>query len=49
VRERLSELIGPDRGLHYAGRMEAASPAVGSARIHKKEQTALVRDAIGED
>jgi 2-oxoglutarate dehydrogenase E1 component len=48
LRERLSGLIGSERVLHYAGRVDAASPAVGSARIHKKEQAALVRAAFGQ-
>jgi 2-oxoglutarate dehydrogenase E1 component len=46
VRERLRALLGPEQSLHYAGRLDAASPAVGSARIHKKEQATLVREAI---
>jgi len=31
----------------YAGRVEAASPATGQARVHAAEQVALVRDALG--
>jgi 2-oxoglutarate dehydrogenase E1 component len=47
VAERLRALMGEDRRLHYAGRPESASPAVGSARIHKREQAALLADALG--
>jgi 2-oxoglutarate dehydrogenase E1 component len=31
----------------YAGRVEAASPATGLAKVHAMEQMALVRDALG--
>ncbi len=31
----------------YAGRVEAASPATGLAKVHAAEQMALVRDALG--
>jgi 2-oxoglutarate dehydrogenase E1 component len=46
VRERLRRAIGEDRELCYAGRPESASPAVGSPRLHKEGQTALVRAAF---
>jgi 2-oxoglutarate dehydrogenase complex dehydrogenase (E1) component-like enzyme len=48
-RERVRALLGPEQRLRYSGRLDAASPAVGSARIHKQEQAALVRQAFGED
>ncbi len=32
---------------NYAGRVEAASPATGLAKVHAAEQMALVRDALG--
>ncbi len=41
---RLADLMG--RPITYAGRKPAASPAVGSTAIHKKEQAALVKDAF---
>ena len=31
----------------YAGRIEAASPATGVAKLHQQQQEALVRDALG--
>ncbi|WP_439550984.1 2-oxoglutarate dehydrogenase E1 component [Falsiroseomonas sp.] len=31
----------------YAGRIEAASPATGLAKVHQQQQEALVRDALG--
>ena len=31
----------------YAGRIDAASPATGLAKVHAAEQMALVRDALG--
>jgi 2-oxoglutarate dehydrogenase E1 component len=33
---------------HYVGRPESASPAVGSSKIHAKQQTALVDAAFGK-
>lgn len=41
---RLMELI--KRLPRYAGRAEAASPAVGSLALHKREQSALVANAL---
>jgi 2-oxoglutarate dehydrogenase E1 component len=41
---RLADLF--DRPIKYAGRKPAASPAVGSIAVHKKEQAALVKDAF---
>jgi 2-oxoglutarate dehydrogenase E1 component len=48
VAERLRALLGEGRTLRYAGRPDSASPAVGSARIHKREQAALLAVALGE-
>ena len=31
----------------YVGRIEAASPATGLAKIHQQQQEALVREALG--
>jgi len=31
----------------YAGRIDAASPATGLAKVHAAEQASLVRDALG--
>jgi len=49
VAERLRALTGEGRTLAYAGRAESASPAVGSSRIHKREQAALLEAALGLD
>jgi len=46
VRERVQGLLLPHQRLAYAGRREAASPAAGSGRIHRKEQAALVDAAF---
>ena len=46
VRERIQGLLLPHQQLAYAGRREAASPAAGSARIHRKQQEALVAVAF---
>jgi 2-oxoglutarate dehydrogenase E1 component len=46
VRERLRRAIGNEREILYAGRPESASPAVGSPRLHKEGQSALVRAAF---
>ncbi|MGE4652728.1 MAG: hypothetical protein AAEJ53_17725, partial [Myxococcota bacterium] len=47
VRERLSGLLAAGQGFRYAGRVEAASPAVGSNRVHRSEQFRLVSTALG--
>ena len=31
----------------YVGRIEAASPATGLAKVHQQQQEALVREALG--
>jgi 2-oxoglutarate dehydrogenase E1 component len=48
VAERLRALLPPEAGLRYAGRAASASPAVGSSRIHRREQAALVDAAFAE-
>ena len=47
VRERLHALLRSDQEFVYAGRPEAPSPAVGSRRVHRSEQFALVSAALG--
>jgi len=42
IAPRLTQAIGPERTLRYAGRDEAASPATGSYRLHEKEQAAFL-------
>ena len=49
VRERLGDVLRDGQQLVYAGRREAASPAAGSGRVHKREQSALVSEAIRVD
>jgi 2-oxoglutarate dehydrogenase E1 component len=46
VRERLEARLPRGLALGYTGRRASASPAVGSARIHRGEQTALVEAAF---
>jgi len=46
VRERLQGALLPSQKLAYAGRRESASPAVGSVRIHKEQQAALLAAAF---
>ncbi|MCR9098076.1 MAG: 2-oxoglutarate dehydrogenase E1 component [bacterium] len=48
VRDRLQAIIGDKRHLEVAGRPEAASPAVGSPRIHRAQLAALLDEAFGE-
>ena len=46
IAPRLMESL--ERMPRYAGRPEAASPAVGSLAIHKHEQAKLVKEAFGK-
>ncbi|MFW6353380.1 MAG: 2-oxoglutarate dehydrogenase E1 component [Verrucomicrobiota bacterium] len=45
LRHRLTDTLG--RAVRYAGRDDAASPAVGNLHAHQVEQKALVEDAFG--
>lgn len=54
VRPRFEALLDDIHGrcekrLRYAGRPAMASPATGSAKVHRREQQALVGDALGLD
>jgi 2-oxoglutarate dehydrogenase E1 component len=49
VRPRLEELLGGDVPLRYVGKPARPSPAQGSARYHKEEHAAIVREAFEED
>jgi 2-oxoglutarate dehydrogenase E1 component len=46
VRERIQDALLPSQQLAYAGRPESASTAVGSLRLHKEQQAALVAAAF---
>ena len=46
VRERIQDALHPSQQLAYAGRAESASTAVGSLRLHKEQQGALVAAAF---
>ena len=45
VRDRIQGALRPTQKLAYAGRRESASPAVGSMRIHREQQAAVVASA----
>ncbi len=47
VRDRLQSIIGDKQRLECAGRPEAASPAVGSPRIHRAQLQAFLDEAFG--
>jgi 2-oxoglutarate dehydrogenase E1 component len=46
IADQFSDELGYDR-LIYIGRIASASPAVGSASVHKIEQEEIISDAIG--
>ncbi|MFN2387138.1 MAG: multifunctional oxoglutarate decarboxylase/oxoglutarate dehydrogenase thiamine pyrophosphate-binding subunit/dihydrolipoyllysine-residue succinyltransferase subunit [Thermoanaerobaculia bacterium] len=46
VRERFEELLPASSSLRYAGRTPSASPATGSAAVHKRELGQLLGDAF---
>jgi 2-oxoglutarate dehydrogenase E1 component len=46
VRDRIREILGDGRSLRYCGRDEAASPAVGSPRIHRQQLEAFLNDVF---
>ncbi len=46
VRERLEALLRPGQTLAYAGRVASASTAVGSMRLHREQQKALLDAAF---
>jgi 2-oxoglutarate dehydrogenase E1 component len=47
VRERFEGLLPAGARLRYAGRAPSASPATGSAAVHKRELAKLLGDAFG--
>lgn len=46
VNPLMSKLLRMGQRLHYVGRSAAASPATGSAKIHEREQDALLTNAF---
>ncbi|MCG8592066.1 MAG: 2-oxoglutarate dehydrogenase E1 component [Proteobacteria bacterium] len=46
VRDRIQDVLRPQVSLAYAGRVASASPAVGSRRVHNREQMALLEAAL---
>lgn len=46
TRHRLEACLTKGQRLHYTGRHAAASPAAGYMRLHEKQQTELVKQAI---
>jgi 2-oxoglutarate dehydrogenase E1 component len=49
IAERIPPLLQvPGRELRYVGRAESASPATGSGRRHREEQTAIVEEAMSD-
>ena len=49
VRPRLEEVLGGEVPLRYVGKPARPSPAQGSARYHKEEHAAIVREAFKEN
>lgn len=49
VRPRLEELLDGEVPLRYVGKPARPSPAQGSARYHKEEHAAIVREAFEEN
>ena len=49
VRDRLQSIIGDKTPLHCAARPEAASPAVGSPRIHRAQLKTLLDEAYAPE
>ena len=49
VRPRLEEVLGGEVPLRYVGKPVRPSPAQGSARYHKEEHAAIVREAFKEN
>jgi 2-oxoglutarate dehydrogenase E1 component len=49
VRPRLEKLLGGEVPLRYVGKPARPSPAQGSARYHKEEHAAIVREAFEEN
>jgi 2-oxoglutarate dehydrogenase E1 component len=48
ARDRIAAALQPGLGLRYVGRPDAAAPAGGSLRVHRREQAALVASAFAD-
>ncbi|MFB6285495.1 MAG: 2-oxoglutarate dehydrogenase E1 component [Candidatus Bipolaricaulia bacterium] len=48
MQTRLPLVIGDDRPVRYIGRPEAASPATGNFKTHKREEELLIDEALAE-
>ncbi|HEV8232309.1 MAG TPA: hypothetical protein VGQ75_08165 [Thermoanaerobaculia bacterium] len=48
VQPRLMELLPARATLSYAGRAPSASPATGSAAVHRREREELLEEAFGD-
>ncbi len=46
IRHNLESVLQKGQSLHYAGREAAAAPAAGYPKLHKKQQDALIKDAL---
>ena len=46
-RRHLTACLKENQQLHYAGRPYSASPASGSLQVHRRQQLALINDALG--
>jgi len=48
VRDRIASSLQPGLALRYVGRRDAAAPAGGSLRVHRREQAAIVASAFAD-
>ncbi|WP_226038266.1 2-oxoglutarate dehydrogenase E1 component [Aquibacillus saliphilus] len=46
VKELIFKLLDGEKELHYVGRCERSSPAVGEPNIHKAEQNRIIKEAL---
>jgi len=47
VRDWLPDMLSAKQKLSYVGRVPAAAPAVGSSKVHEKEQKLIIEQALG--
>jgi len=48
IQTRLPLVVGDDRPIRYIGRSEAASPATGNFKTHKREEAHIIDEALTE-